>query len=304
MHDPLVVAHEIRRPWPKREKMYDAKPGQPRWRIRLHHDCGEQCGDQQAKHAARNVFPWWRPGSYSVFWTLAGKGIYWPAMIVIWHVEPGGRDSGEVCKHYRRTQRPDGTWETTVLRGWKWHVHHWRIQVPPLQHLRRRLLTRCEWCGGRQAKGDAVNLSHSWGRDRGRWWQGERGLYHHDCSSVAGAHLACVCENPVCGETDSKGRPYGHCARCGKQRTFGRTEAYVERQRILAAVPKGQRDKSAYDRICAMYAAERESEAASGEEASDRANAPDAGAVRWEAVVIGVFTAAIFIGLAIAGVFR
>jgi len=39
-------------------------------------------------------------------------------------------------------------------------------------------------------------------------------------------------------------------------------------------------------------------------EGLDRISAPDAGAVRWEAIVIGAFTAAIFIGLAIAGVFR
>ncbi|MEU3254990.1 hypothetical protein, partial [Streptomyces sp. NPDC006997] len=31
--------------------------------------------------------------------------------------------------------------------------------------------------GGRDRKGDAVNISHQWGGPRGRWWQGEQGLF-------------------------------------------------------------------------------------------------------------------------------
>lgn len=186
MHDPLVVAFEIPRPWP------------------------------------------------SYFHIKAGRRRYWPAMVTVWHREPGGHDSGEVCKHYRREQRPDGTWKATTLRSWKWHVHHWRIQVPALQELRRRLLTRCAWCGGRSRKGDAVNVSHSWDGPRSRWWQGERGLYHRDCSAVTGAHAGCLCADPV---TDHEG--YGRCARCGRYRAWGKEPG--EAERLLASIPKGQR---------------------------------------------------------------
>ncbi len=115
MHDPLVVAFEIRRPWPKRT---------PRRRY-----------------------------------------YYWPSLITIWHAEPGGRDAFEVCKRSSH---------------WRWHLHHWKIQIRPLQNLRRRLLTSCAECG---RKG-SPNISHQWDRERSPWWRGERGLYHRECSSL------------------------------------------------------------------------------------------------------------------------
>jgi hypothetical protein len=189
MHDPLVVAFEIRRPWP-------TKRDSTGWR-------------------------------------------HWPSLITVWHREPGGHDSGDVCKHYIRVQDPiTGEWRFKFRHGWRFHIHHWKIQVPALQELRRRLLTRCTWCGGRSRKGDAVNVSHSWDGPRSRWWQGERGLYHGDCSGIASAHAACVCEAPI---TDGEG--YGSCARCGKYRAFGRTEENLIRMRELAAIPRGQRGR-------------------------------------------------------------
>ena len=145
MHDPMVVAFEIRRPWPERQ----ARPfGKTRWRFR------------------------------GAFWNIAGRGLYWPGLVTIWHVEPEGRDSGTVCKY----------------RSHKWHVHHWRIQVHPFQNLRRWALTRCEWCGGRSRDGDRVNISKQWDRDRGHWWRGERGLFHQGCTSIHEVHYA-VLEN-------------------------------------------------------------------------------------------------------------
>lgn len=205
MHDPLVVAFEIRRPWPRRSPPVTNRG--PRWHI-----------------------------GWSPFWTLAGRSFYFPSLVTVWHREPGGHDSGEICRHYRRGQRSDGTWSTTVLHGWRLHVNHWRIQVPPLQGLRRRLLTRCEWCGGRSRKRDAVNVSHSWNRARGPWWRGERGLFHLDCSGVEVAHRSCLCDDPI---LDHDG--YGNCARCGCFRAFGLSDEHLERRRELAAVPAGKR---------------------------------------------------------------
>lgn len=202
MHDPLVVAFEIRRPWPSRTK----SPYPDRWGIK---------------------WPYLH---------LAGRGYRFPCMITVWHREPDGRDSGEVCKQHRRVRDKDGDWQWKFHHGWRFHVHHWHIQVSPLQDLRRRLLTRCTWCGGRSRKGDSVNVSHQWDGPRGRWWQGECGLYHGDCSSIASAHAACLCEDPI----TENGR-YGSCARCGKFRAFGRTEEHLARMRELAAIPAGLR---------------------------------------------------------------
>lgn len=201
MHDPLTVAFEIRRPWPRATGC--TVKNAPRWSFR------------------------------GCFWMVAGRRFYWPSLITVWHREPGGRDSGDVCKHYRREQQPDGKWKTTYLNGWRWHIHHWKIQVSPLQHLRRWALTRCSWCGGRSTKANAVNLSHQWHGPRGRWWKGEPGLYHHDCSSTERARKACSCEHPV--TTDR----WGECARCGI-RTYNRSDVQREHDRILVEmVPEG-----------------------------------------------------------------
>lgn len=191
MHDPLTVAFEIRRPWPQR-------------------------ADWRTKQAAREGVRWRIGTPYGV---LAGRGIYWPCMITVWHRDPSGYDDA-TCRGKR----------------WQLHVHHWNIQISPLQQLRRRLLTRCAWCGGRSVTGDQVNISHQWDGPRGRWWQGERGLYHRDCSAIKSAHATCVCTRPVLGHDT-----YGRCARCNRSRSFGMTDANLARTRELSAIPNGGR---------------------------------------------------------------
>lgn len=199
MHDPLVVAFEIRRPWPR----HDA------WKT---------------KAAAKQGIRWKAGGA---FWVVAGRGLYFPPLITVWHRDPSDYDS---------TTCP------TRGRAWRFHVHHWRLQVPALQALRRRLLTRCAWCGGRSVKGDRVNVSHSWHGSRGHWWQGEPGLYHRDCSTIRTAHATCVCEDPVL-EHDG----YGRCARCNRARGYGTKPETINRLRELSEIPRGARTAPDFD---------------------------------------------------------
>lgn len=202
MHDPMVVAFTIRRPWPTRST----------------------CGNRSNRWSCRGVF-----------WRVAGHTLYWPSLITVWHVEPGGRDSGEVCPHYRRTQRPDGTWDTKILHGWRWHINHWRIQIGPLQTLRRRLFDRCEWCGGRDRKSDPCNVSHQWdGGGRDHWWTSTRGLFHHDCSMVEHAHRSCACLEPA-------GDRWKSCEVCGLHQGGGTSAGRREQRRMLHTVPRGSR---------------------------------------------------------------
>ncbi|MGW1295127.1 hypothetical protein [Streptomyces sp. NPDC002533] len=230
MHDPLTVAFEIRRPWPQRSPLPAAGHASVRWRARLHHACNASCaGDPQHRNGA---FPWWRISSYSAFWRINGRDYYWPPLVTVWHREPGGRDGLTVCR--KRILRGDGTYRLT--RTWRWHLHHWRIQVPPLQLLRRRLLTRCAWCQGCSTKGDQVNVSGSFSRTRTPWWKGEQGLFHMDCSSIARAHDTCTCQHPVLDHDT-----YGLCAQCGLRRSFGMSAEALDRVRILRAVPRGRR---------------------------------------------------------------
>lgn len=195
MHDPMVVAHEIRRPWPKRHHSL----GPARWRFR------------------------------GPFWTIAGRGFYWPSIVTIWHVEPGGRDAFTVCKHRSR---------------WRWHVWHWRLQLPPLQALRRWALTRCAWCGGKSRRGAVVNCSHQWDGPRGRWWQGEPGLYHGGCSGIATAHQTCTCDAPILEHND-----WGRCLVCSMFRAWRNpgddprlAEDALRATRLLKEIPAGGRD--------------------------------------------------------------
>lgn len=233
MHDPLVVAWTIPRPWPSRSRAAALGRGDdgPRWRIRLHHQCTDYCRDNDPPHRA-GAFPWWRPGSYSKFWRLAGRDLYWPPMITVWHREPGGHDALTICRH--RYQDKNGQWH--LSRGWRWHIWHYHLQVHPAQAARRRLLTRCAWCGGRSRKGDEVNHSHSWDGPRGRWWQGEPGLYHRDCSAAEIAHRTCTCPAPSPAHGD-----WGPCMSCGRFVAWGRTAEQVARARWYQAYGAGVR---------------------------------------------------------------
>jgi hypothetical protein len=257
MHSPEVVAFEVRRPWPRRDRTYDSirpgrdKPG-PRWRFKLHLDCWT-CDEQELReHAGRRFFPWWKPSSWSPFWTVAGRGWYWPPIVVVWHIEPGGHDSGTICMRWKTNNTGE---QRRYSNTWKWHVWHWRLQFPPLQQLRRRLLTRCEWCGGPSRRNDPINIGHGHTK-RKPWWRGERGLYHLDCSSIEHAHRACLCDDPLTARGD-----YGECLLCGKFVRYGRGPVHPA-TRLLAAVPTGHRDHHAYTEACRLWKLDREPETA------------------------------------------
>lgn len=138
--------------------------------------------------------------------------------IEIWHREPGGHDAGTVCARHRQA----------------WHPHHWRLNSIPLKMLRRRLLTRCTWCGGRSSKGDAVNHATGWRDNRGPWWRGEADLYHGDCLSMQTAHRTCLCDSPLLEHAD-----YGKCLICGKCRAWRKEPTDLDR--AMAALPSGAR---------------------------------------------------------------
>lgn len=152
---------------------------------------------------------------------------YWPSLVDVWHHEPGGADALTVCRDPR----------------WRWHARHWRLRFPPLVMLRRRLLTRCAYCGGRSRRRDHVNVSAgSWDGPRGRWWRGERGLFHSDCLAADAAWRACVCRSPRL----SIDRSYGFCTECGGFRAWGQTKERTAAYRaIRRAGKRGTRQREA-----------------------------------------------------------
>ncbi|MGW5147570.1 hypothetical protein [Rhodococcus koreensis] len=94
MHDPMVVAFTIRRPWPEIRRPHGTNP--PRWK--------------------------WR--RWSSFAHVAGWELYFPSLITVWHVEPHGYDAFTVCKHKSH-------WQWHVHH---WHIQwcflqHWRRRL-------------------------------------------------------------------------------------------------------------------------------------------------------------------------------
>ena len=278
MHDPLVVAWQIRRPWPSRSRMHDVSNptgvkgpgGGRRWAWRLRHThwgdgetgCGEQC-----RSSTRDPFPWWKPSSYSPFMTIAGRGFYWPSIITVWHREPGGADSGEVCKHFRKVP---GTERHEVTRAWKWHVHHYSIQIQPLQELHRRVFGRCGWCGARSTKRRPVNVSHQWDGPRRRLFRIDRSLFHSDCSTVEHAHRCCTCYEPAPGRPGVPGESPFRCERCTLHYDERRIGLRRQATLLLKTIPRGEWHPDTYREAAVLFKEAR----AAAERAEEKAKAP------------------------------
>jgi len=160
MHDPLVVAHEIPSPIPRRKRWEDKARIARRWGFARRRRTN-------AANLGQPTYRWWRPHGWVLY--LAGRAYGLRNAITVWHVEPRGRDTFDVCKRGSR---------------WKWHVHHWRIQFHYERRLRRFLLERCVLCGRRFPWGYAP-VSHQWDGPRARWRDGVvRRAYHHECSAL------------------------------------------------------------------------------------------------------------------------
>lgn len=229
MHDPKHVVYEIRLPIPRRKKWRDSKHGEPRWTLGISRRTNPE-------NLGQRTYPWWRLKGYEP--RIAGRAFDWMRLVTVWHDEPGGADSGTVCK-YGSAKR---------------HPHHWQLQWHHWQGLRRWLFTRCEWCGGPSRKGDAVNISHQWDSPRPRhFWQSPRGVFHDDCSSIDRAHKTCLC-----GEGPWEHADYGRCFACGKFRAWksGDVDPAHPGDKpllILASIPEGERDRGKYARASRMW---------------------------------------------------
>lgn len=183
-------------------------------------------------------------------------GLRWPFLILkrhevyfghdlidAWHEEPGGADAGTVCGNRR-------LWA---------HPRHLRLKFPPLRSLRRRLFTTCEWCGQLGTSRRPVNVSHQWDGDernrRARWWNGDRGLYHAECSTLADAARQCVCEVP------DPGRMGRRCRLCGNFADYNQGK-FREARMLAKRVGRGRRRPSPEEseQISALFLAARSDE--------------------------------------------
>lgn len=183
------------------------------------------------------------------FLYLGGYEVYFGHTLVdVWHEEPGGADSGTVCRDRR-------LWT---------HVRHLRLRYPMLRDLRRRLFTTCEWCGELGSRRHPVNISHGWGGDerdgKAPWWVGDRARYHRECSTVADANQRCVCETPSLAPVMPGGSLIQRsCVRC--RNSIDSRQAEFREARIAARkAGRGHRRPSREDseRVTALFLAARE----------------------------------------------
>lgn len=147
MHDPMTVAHDIRRPW--KDKHGWRKPVLTIWHVDPEKDGSDDSCDWSGWRISKEVIDELRDPH--------GDGI-----------DVSYEQVDERCIGYRIAMRrysPRPWWKHP-----KWHVHHWRFQFHPWQDFKQKR-DRCEKCGERMGK--SARLATSWYGD---------GVMHFDCT--------------------------------------------------------------------------------------------------------------------------
>lgn len=162
MHDPLTVAFEIRYPWFRRSQLFPKgyheafvtiwhrDPGnmkQPDVR-RSDDTCGWPWPNLNAKEVtyAENLIDNEIDNVRGFFGAWDEKGE--------WELQRMKADLKQCFRLLKRLYRP---W----YKHPRWHFWHWRIQIHPVQQLRRWLFDRCASCGNRFAWGYSP-VADSW----------------------------------------------------------------------------------------------------------------------------------------------
>ena len=86
---------------------------------------------------------------------------YYPPIVTIWHVDPERDGSDDSCDWFNRAGR---RWRWHP----RWHFWHWKLQVHPVQELKRWLFSRCAGCGKR-FPWNYSPITNTWDGDGPRW---------------------------------------------------------------------------------------------------------------------------------------
>ena len=156
MHDPLTLAFEIKNPFVKRHGY------RPSLVDIWHKDPERRGSDDSCDWAGRHrPLDQYEDALLEAIWAcenVFGNPPFYKA--------PEGSHYAQAHDAYERISRARYEWQRRHGRRWhpRWHIHHWRIRVWPLIHLRRWLFDRCSICGGRFGWAEAA--VSSWGGDR------------------------------------------------------------------------------------------------------------------------------------------
>ena len=159
MHDPDVVVFDLHAPIP-----YLAR----KWCKNLPRTGIRRRRRTNSENLGEPVYPWYRPEGYDV--TVIDNSVKLLELATVWHSEPGGADSGQVCGRL-----PSGSDFTWAKLRWSWaHREHIRIQWQLGRSWWRWYVQRCDDYGQRFRRREA-RFGTGW--DSGK-------VMHHACSSV------------------------------------------------------------------------------------------------------------------------
>lgn len=95
------------------------------------------------------------------------------ALFEVWHHDPSDYDSETCGRDYRKLS----------------HWRHWRLRIPALLKLRRRLFQRCAECGGWSTRKNPVNVAANWDDRHFSWWNSRPNVMHRECSQKYSARV-------------------------------------------------------------------------------------------------------------------
>lgn len=176
MHDPMTVAFDIKSPFRGKPSQWSPKGYRETW-ITIWHVDPEADGTEDSC----DWFGWKRPLSpeeRAIFDALYN-------LETILDNRPFFPDHEA---HARFQPLKDSIRQLCKRKGWRihprWHIWHWKIQIHPLQQLKRMLFSRCCKCGGWFKYGESC-IGYSWnGRGPG-WFRNRENIAHIRCDSPA-----------------------------------------------------------------------------------------------------------------------
>ena len=191
MHDPLTVAFEIRYPWPWHRRVSGGVDlGRPLLLTIWHVDPAR---NYVGKHSADDSCDWSgssRPlnvkeyGIVKALWDL--ESVVGNRPVYGSDLYPSLENPGALGTPFEALQLAVYGWRRRDRRWWqhpRFHVHHWGIQIHPLQKFKRWAFSRCTVCGGRFAWGEAP-ISGAWNSTGPLWFRSEVNARHGSCSAT------------------------------------------------------------------------------------------------------------------------